>query len=105
MRLLVADIQREVAAHYRLPLEAMHEPDGLGSRTKGRAHARQLGMYLASMLTPVSTPELGRRFGGRDHTTVLYGRKRAEERVVADPNTREVAVKVTRFLLAKGAGL
>lgn len=41
-------------------------------RTNRVAYPRQVAMYLARMLTPLSTLEIGRRFGGRDHSTVLH---------------------------------
>jgi chromosomal replication initiator protein len=51
-------------------------------------------MYLAKKLTPRSLPEIGRRFGGRDHTTVMHAVKRIEELRVSD---REVDADVTRL--------
>lgn len=67
-KLRVEDVQQVVATHYRVSRE-----DLLSSkRTHDVVGPRQVAMYLAKMLTLRSLPEIGRRFGGRDHTTVLH---------------------------------
>ncbi|MBU0643248.1 MAG: chromosomal replication initiator protein DnaA, partial [Alphaproteobacteria bacterium] len=48
-------------------------------RVRSIARPRQVAMYLAKQLTSRSLPEIGRRFGGRDHTTVMHGVRRIEE--------------------------
>ena len=48
-------------------------------RMRVYARPRQMAMYLAKQLTSRSLPEIGRRFGGRDHTTVMHGVKRIEQ--------------------------
>src|SRR3546814_7587708 len=53
-------------------------------RAREVARPRQVAMYLAKRLTPRSLPEIGRRFGGRDHTTVMHAVKRIEELRVED---------------------
>ncbi|MCY1364946.1 Chromosomal replication initiator protein DnaA [compost metagenome] len=53
-------------------------------RTRTIVKPRQVAMYLAKMLTPRSLPEIGRRFGGRDHTTVLHAVRKIEDLVGAD---------------------
>jgi chromosomal replication initiator protein len=53
------------------------------------AFARQVAMYLARELTDESLPAIGRRFGGRDHSTVVHAWKRTRERLLTDPSTRE----------------
>jgi chromosomal replication initiator protein len=45
---------------------------------------RQVAMYLAKMMTPRSLPEIGRRFGGRDHTTVLHAVRKIEDQIGGD---------------------
>ncbi|MFN3590694.1 MAG: chromosomal replication initiator protein DnaA [Thermaurantiacus sp.] len=74
-KLTIDDIQRRVAEHYRLKLSDLVSP----RRAREVARPRQVAMYLAKQLTPRSYPEIGRRFGGRDHTTVLHAVKRIEE--------------------------
>ncbi len=53
-------------------------------RTRTIVKPRQVAMYLAKMMTPRSLPEIGRRFGGRDHTTVLHAVRKIEDLVGAD---------------------
>jgi chromosomal replication initiator protein len=48
------------------------------------ARPRQIAMYLSKQLTPRSLPEIGRRFGGRDHTTVIHAVKQIEKLRAAD---------------------
>lgn len=79
-RLTAEDIQKAVADYYKLPLT------GLLSATRARALARprQVAMYLAKVLTDLSLPELGRRFGGRDHTTILHGVRTVESLIARE---------------------
>ncbi len=79
-KLTIDDIQRRVADHYALKLNDMISP----RRAREVARPRQVAMYLAKMLTPRSLPEIGRRFGGRDHTTVMHAVKRIEELRASD---------------------
>jgi chromosomal replication initiator protein len=48
-------------------------------RIRSYARPRQIAMYLSKQLTTRSLPEIGRRFGGRDHTTVIHGVRRIED--------------------------
>ena len=74
-RVTVEDIQRQVATHFEIRLADMHSP----RRSRAVARPRQVAMYLAKHLTQQSLPDIGRRFGGRDHTTVLHAVKRVDE--------------------------
>jgi len=53
-------------------------------RSRVIARPRQVAMYLAKQLTPRSLPEIGRRFGGRDHTTVMHAVKKVDELLAED---------------------
>jgi len=64
----IEDIQRAVANHYGIAEREMRS----GKRARSVAFPRQVAMYLAKELTRLSLPEIGRHFGGKDHTTVLY---------------------------------
>lgn len=64
-------IQQKVAEHFRIKLQDMHS----NRRTKDVARPRQVAMYLAKQLTSKSYPEIGKAFGGRDHTTVMHAVK------------------------------
>jgi chromosomal replication initiator protein len=79
-RITIDEIQRKVADHYNLKLTDMASP----RRAREVARPRQVAMYLSKQLTPRSLPEIGRKFGGRDHTTVMHAVKKIEELVRAD---------------------
>jgi chromosomal replication initiator protein len=74
-RITIEEIQKAVVAHYSLKLADMQSK----RRSRVVARPRQVAMYLAKQLTPRSLPEIGRRFGGRDHTTVMHAVKKVEE--------------------------
>lgn len=79
-RVKIEDIQRLVANHYNVS-----RADILSSRrTATVVRPRQIAMYLAKSLTLRSLPEIGRRFGGRDHTTVLHAVRKIEGMVTTD---------------------
>lgn len=79
-KLTIEEIQRKVAEHYNIRLSDMIGP----KRLRNIARPRQVAMYLAKQLTPRSLPEIGRRFGGRDHTTIMHGVKKIEELMATD---------------------
>lgn len=81
-RILISDIQKAVARHYDIPLAEMTS----ARRARRIARPRQVAMYLAKRLTPRSMPEIGRRFGNRDHTTVIHGVFVTGERMQTDPD-------------------
>ncbi|NRB05211.1 MAG: chromosomal replication initiator protein DnaA [Rhodobacteraceae bacterium] len=74
-KITVEEIQRKVSDHYNIRLSDMIGP----KRLRTYARPRQVAMYLCKQLTSRSLPEIGRRFGGRDHTTVIHGVRRIEE--------------------------
>jgi len=79
-RVKIEDIQRIVARHFNVS-----RGDLLSSRrTANVVRPRQIAMYLAKTLTLRSLPEIGRRFGGRDHTTVLHAVRKIEHQVGSD---------------------
>jgi chromosomal replication initiator protein len=79
-RVRIEDIQRIVARHYNVS-----RSDLLSSRrTANVVRPRQIAMYLAKTLTLRSLPEIGRRFGGRDHTTVLHAVRKIEGLIGSD---------------------
>ena len=79
-RVRIEDIQRIVARHYNVSRQELVS----NRRTRVIVKPRQIAMYLAKMLTPRSFPEIGRRFGGRDHTTVLHAVRKIEELINGD---------------------
>lgn len=81
----IEEIQRKVAEHYNIRLADMIGP----KRVRTVARPRQIAMYLAKQMTSRSLPEIGRRFGGRDHTTIMHGVKKIEELRSADRGLAE----------------
>ena len=73
-RVRIEDIQRIVARHYNVSKTELLS----NRRTRTIVKPRQVAMYLAKVMTPRSLPEIGRRFGGRDHTTVLHAVRKIE---------------------------
>jgi chromosomal replication initiator protein len=79
-RITIDEIQRKVADYYKVRM-----PDLLSARrSRDVARPRQIAMYLSKRMTPRSLPEIGRRFGGRDHTTVMHAIKRIDELRMTD---------------------
>ena len=74
-RITIDEIQRKVAEHYNLRITDMHS----ARRARNVARPRQVAMYLSKILTARSLPEIGRKFGGRDHTTVMHAIRKVEE--------------------------
>ncbi|PCI00236.1 MAG: chromosomal replication initiator protein DnaA [Alphaproteobacteria bacterium] len=79
-RITIDEIQRKVAEHYTLRLSDMHS----SRRSRNVARPRQVAMYLCKKLTPRSLPEIGRKFGGRDHTTVMHAVRKIDELIGGD---------------------
>jgi chromosomal replication initiator protein len=77
----IEDIQRKAAEFYKLDLRDFVSKQ----RSRRVARPRQIAMYLSRKLTERSLPEIGRRFGGRDHTTVLHACKTIEALCEVDP--------------------
>jgi chromosomal replication initiator protein len=74
-RVRIEDIQRIVARHYNVSKTELLS----NRRTRTIVKPRQVAMYLSKVMTPRSLPEIGRRFGGRDHTTVLHAVRKIED--------------------------
>ena len=84
-RVTIEEIQKRVAEHFNIKLADMQSP----RRARQVARPRQIAMFLAKQLTTRSLPEIGRRFGGRDHTTVLHACRRIEALIVEDALFRQ----------------
>jgi chromosomal replication initiator protein len=95
-KISVEEIQRRVAEHYNIRLSDMIGP----KRVRTFARPRQVAMFLCKQLTSRSLPEIGRRFGGRDHTTVMHGVKRIEELRSSDGQIAEDLELLRRALEA-----
>ena len=84
-KITIEEIQKKVAEHFNIRLTDMHSP----RRSRSVARPRQIAMYLAKSITSRSLPEIGRKFGGRDHTTVMHAVKKVEELKQEDNNFSE----------------
>jgi chromosomal replication initiator protein len=93
-RITIDEIQRKVAEHYNLRLTDMHS----ARRARNVARPRQVAMYLAKQLTSRSLPEIGRKFGGRDHTTVMHAVRKIEELMTDDAQIAQDVDVIRRAL-------
>jgi len=93
-RVTIDEIQKRVAEHYNIRLADMHS----ARRARAVARPRQVAMYLCKQLTPRSLPEIGRKFGGRDHTTVMHAVRKIEELRTADRSLYEDIELLRRML-------
>ncbi|MGG5821965.1 chromosomal replication initiator protein DnaA [Falsiroseomonas sp. HW251] len=93
-RVTIEEIQKKVAEHYNIRLSDMSSP----RRARNVARPRQVAMYLAKQLTTRSLPEIGRRFGGRDHTTVMHAVSRIAELMQQDTAFAEDVELLRRML-------
>jgi chromosomal replication initiator protein len=90
-RVKIDDILKVVGRHYNVQRADLLSP----RRSRAVVVPRQIGMYLAKKLTPRSLPEIGRRFGGRDHSTVLHAVRKIEDQMRTDERlAREVALLI-----------
>ena len=93
-RLTIDEIQRKVAEHYNIRLADMLSP----RRARTIARPRQIAMFLCKEMTAKSLPEIGRKFGGRDHTTIMHGVKRIVQLTDEDAALREDVAVLRRSL-------
>jgi chromosomal replication initiator protein len=93
-RIKVEDILRIVSRHF-----AVSKADILSDRRhRSVVRPRQIGMYLAKQLTSRSLPEIGRRFGNRDHTTVLHAIRKIDKEIGDNPHLKEEIEELKRQL-------
>ena len=88
------NIQKTVADYYKIRTSDLLS----GKRTRTIARPRQVAMALAKELTNHSLPEIGERFGGKDHTTVLYATRKVAELRETDPRIEEDYANLLRIL-------
>ena len=93
-KVTIEEIQRKVAEHYNVRLSDLIGP----KRLRIIARPRQIAMYLSKQLTLRSLPEIGRRFGGRDHTTIMHGVRKIEELRSTDSQLAEDLQLLRRLL-------
>ena len=93
-RVSIEEIQKRVAEHFNIKVSDMHS----ARRARAVARPRQVAMYLSKQLTTHSLPEIGRKFGGRDHTTVMHAVRKIEELHGTDPSLCEDIDLLRRML-------
>ena len=93
-RITIDEIQKKVAEHFNMKLGEMTSD----RRARAVARPRQVAMYLAKQLTMRSLPQIGRKFGGRDHTTVMHAVRKIEELTRTDPSLAEDVELLRRML-------
>ena len=93
-KITIDDIQRKVADYYNIRLSDLLS----ARRSRTIARPRQFAMYLSKILTTRSLPEIGRKFGGRDHTTVIHAVKRIESLQDSDNAIQEEVEVLSRAL-------
>ncbi|MEL7214812.1 MAG: chromosomal replication initiator protein DnaA [Pseudomonadota bacterium] len=95
-KVTIEEIMRKVCEHYNLRMSDMLSP----RRARSVARPRQMAMFLSKTLTSKSLPEIGRRFGGRDHTTVLHAVRKIEELKGSDSQIADDLEMLRRMLEA-----
>ena len=93
-RVSIEEIQRRVAEHYNIRYADMLS----ARRARIIARPRQIAMYLAKQLTTRSLPEIGRKFGGRDHTTVIHAVRKVEDLCAMDVSFADDVERLRRQL-------
>jgi len=93
-RVTIDEIQKRVAEHFNIRFSEMTS----ARRARSVARPRQVAMYLAKQLTTRSLPEIGRKFGGRDHTTVMHAVRKIEELKLSDRALAEDVELLRRML-------
>ena len=93
-RVTIDEIQRAVVEHYAIRMSDMQS----ARRARSIARPRQVAMYLAKQLTPRSLPEIGKKFGGRDHTTVMHAVRQIEKLVAEDRSLADDVQQLRRQL-------
>lgn len=93
--LTIETIQKEVASYFNVKVNELKGP----KRSRAVAQPRQISMYLCRKLTQSSFPEIGQRFGGKDHSTVISACKKIDELIKRDISIRTAVETLERQLL------
>ena len=93
-RVTIEEIQKRVSEHFNIRLSEMYS----SRRARAVARPRQVAMYLSKQLTSRSLPEIGRKFGGRDHTTVMHAVRKVDELRATDNGFNEDIELLRRML-------
>ncbi|HKJ82635.1 MAG TPA: chromosomal replication initiator protein DnaA [Mariprofundaceae bacterium] len=90
----VEDIQKKIANYYNIRIQDMRS----SKRSRNVAFPRQIAMYASKDLTTLSLPDIGERFGGKDHTTILYAVRKVERMMGESDEFREEVERILQLL-------
>jgi chromosomal replication initiator protein len=90
----IEEIQKKVCDHFNIKISDMTS----SRRLRSVARPRQIAMYLAKNLTPKSLAEIGKKFGGKDHTTVMHAIRTIEGLIASSTETKEDTRLLSRIL-------
>jgi chromosomal replication initiator protein len=93
-KISISTIQKVVAQYYRVPLDAMKSK----VRTARYANPRQVAIYLSREMTGCSLTQIGQRYGGRDHTTVIHAHKKISELIERDVTLKSTINQIKKEL-------
>lgn len=93
-------VQYAVANYYNLDQNDFK----IQRKTSDIAFPRQIAMYLSKQLTGLSLKDIGKEFGGKDHSTVIYAIKKVEEEMKLNPNTKIIVDNIRKMILNKSVG-
>jgi len=93
-------IQYAVANYYNISQNDFK----IQRKTSDIAFPRQIAMYLCKQLTGLSLKEIGKEFGGKDHSTVIYAIKKVEEEMKLNPNTKTIVDNIKKMIVSKTVG-
>jgi chromosomal replication initiator protein len=103
-RVTIEEIKRKVADHFQLKVADLESPN----RSRSIVRPRQVAMYLSRILTPRSFPEIGKRFGDRDHTTVMHAVSTVKAFIGTDPHFAEevegLRLSIRNWPVEQGSG-
>ncbi len=93
-KITIDEIQRQVAEYYNLRMADLLS----ARRSRNIARPRQVAMYLSKQFTSRSLPEIGRKFGGRDHTTVIHAVRKVDDLRLTDSALEDDIARLSRML-------
>ena len=103
-RVTIEEIKRRVSDHFQLKVADLESPN----RSRSIVRPRQIAMYLSRVLTPRSFPEIGKRFGDRDHTTVMHAVTTVKDFIEKDPQFAEevesLRLSIRNWPVEQGSG-
>ena len=94
-RVSLEEIQRQVAAYFHIELNELRG----ARRQRSILYPRQVAMFLCRRLTEASLPEIGKGFGGRDHTTVMHAVEKIEREITQDAHKKQAVEHLRHVLL------